>query len=341
MVFANRTGGSWGSDGRGPAEATGSRQHRRRSGPEIGHHALAFRRTKPVGHVWDPKPRGSAGNPRTLLLHGDVDSRRSILRAFAAQAKLADKMSILRSVDCSASNHTPITMQAGNAQARRTDDGKDGQGYPSMGSIVAKFRGANRPGIPGFIGLADSWVRTSGAGHMGTTYKPVQGSAFQGDLRLAKGIDVPRLADHDRLRQQFDRLQRTLDSSDLMAGVDRYNQMAMDMLVSNQTRQAFEIHREPDRIPGSVRQRESWRESTIGATARRSGCLFCFGERRIRAGFATITATKSNGAALRKGSLPCCLRWTRVMRVDSRFGRTGTLGLDVDSHAWRVGRSPS
>ena len=29
--------------------------------------------------------------------------------------------------------NTPITMQAGNPLARRTNDGKDGAGYPSMG----------------------------------------------------------------------------------------------------------------------------------------------------------------------------------------------------------------
>ena len=33
------------------------------------------------------------------------------------QASIADKLTIVRSVDCSASNHTPITMQAGNPLA--------------------------------------------------------------------------------------------------------------------------------------------------------------------------------------------------------------------------------
>ena len=59
-------------------------------------------------------------------------------------------------------------MQAGNALARRTDNGRDGGGYPSMGSIVAKYKGANTPGMPAFVGLAPSWVADVwGAGHMG------------------------------------------------------------------------------------------------------------------------------------------------------------------------------
>ena len=65
-----------------------------------------------------------------------------------------DKLTIIRSVDCSASDHTPITFQTGNALARRTNDGKDGGGYPSMGSIASWLRGPNDPGVPAFVGLS-------------------------------------------------------------------------------------------------------------------------------------------------------------------------------------------
>ena len=85
-----------------------------------------------------------------------------------------DKLTVIRSMDCSASNHTPITMQAGNPLARRTDDGRDGGGYPSMGSIAAKFRGPINPALPAFVGLAESWkADVWGAGHMGGAYEPV------------------------------------------------------------------------------------------------------------------------------------------------------------------------
>ncbi len=40
-------------------------------------------------------------------------------------ASIMDKLTIIRSVDASASNHTPITFQACNPKARRTNDGKD------------------------------------------------------------------------------------------------------------------------------------------------------------------------------------------------------------------------
>jgi len=91
------------------------------------------------------------------------------------------KLTLIRSVDCRASDHTPITMQAGNPLARRTNDGKDGGGYSSMGSVAAKFRGPNDPDMPAFVGLADSWAADIwGAGHMGSAYEPVKANELQG-----------------------------------------------------------------------------------------------------------------------------------------------------------------
>ena len=120
-----------------------------------------------------------------------------------------DKLTVIRSVDCSASNHTPITMQAGNPLARRTDDGRDGGGYPSMGSIAAKFRGPNDPRMPAFVGLADSWkADVWGAGHMGAAYEPVKGTRTGRPVRPAQRASTPRpaLASREALRSEFDSL---------------------------------------------------------------------------------------------------------------------------------------
>lgn len=163
------------------------------------------------------------------------------------QARLANKLSILRSVDCSASNHTPITMQSGNALARRTDDGKDGAGYPSMGSIAARFRGPNEPSMPAFIGLADSWASDVwGAGHLGSQWEPVKGLELAGRLTPAPGLSVERLQDRAGLRRQFDRLAADMDRGHSMQRLDQYQQMAVDMVTSGKARQAFNITEESD-----------------------------------------------------------------------------------------------
>src|SRR5207237_3844406 len=126
--------------------------------------------------MWDPKPdapqeiRSPFGTIQTKLPGVQFTEHLPL------QASIANKLSIIRSVDCSASNHTPITMQAGNPLARRTDDGRDGGGYPSMGSVAAKFRGPNQAPMPAFVGLANSWRSDVwGAGHVAATFEPVDG----------------------------------------------------------------------------------------------------------------------------------------------------------------------
>ena len=209
--------------------------------------------------MWDPKPdaphevRGPF-SPIATALPGVQFSEHLPL-----QASIADRLSIIRSVDCSASNHTPITMQAGNPLARRTNDGRDGGGYPSMGSVVARFRGANSPHMPAFIGLARSWTSdVYGAGVMGSAYSPVKGLELAGKFNLPKGLEVARLGDRNTLRQQFEQLRRDLDHGQ---ATDRFTQRAYEMVVSGRVQKAFDLNRE------SSQTRDQYGRSSVGEKA--------------------------------------------------------------------------
>lgn len=195
--------------------------------------------------MWDPKPdapreiRGPFGHIPTKLpgVH--------VCEHLPLTAKLMDKLTILRSVDCCSSNHTPITMQAGNPLAKRTNDGEDGGGYPSMGSVAAKFRGPNTPGMPAFIGLADSWKSDVwGAGQLGNGFDPVNGKELAGSLTLPEGLTVDRLGDRHTLQENLDRLKRSLDESPAVAAADRYTQQAFDVLTSGRAQRAFNLDEE-------------------------------------------------------------------------------------------------
>jgi len=160
---------------------------------------------------------------------------------------------VIRSVDCSSSNHTPITMQAGNSFARRTDNGKDGGGYPSMGSVAAKYRGANAPGMPGFVGLAESWTSDVWeAGELGRDFAPVKGLEVAGKLAMPEGLSLERLQDRQNLRRRFDEFARKFDErgagywgASAAADLERHQQAAYDMVLSGKVREAFDIAREP------------------------------------------------------------------------------------------------
>lgn len=213
--------------------------------------------------TWDPKPEAPQeirGPYRTIPT--SMPGVR-ICEHLPLQARLLHKLTLIRSVDCTASNHTPITMQAGNPLARRTNDGRDGGGYPSMGSVVARFRGSNHAPMPAFVGLADKWRSDVwGAGHMGSRYEPIKGDELPGRLAFPPGLDAPTLQDRADLRQRFDLLQRSLDADAKSSNeMDRYATQAYDMVVSSRVREAFAIDREPDRV------RDAYGRCSVGEKA--------------------------------------------------------------------------
>lgn len=213
--------------------------------------------------MWDPKPhaprevRGPFGSIPTKVPGVHFSEHLPL------QAQIMDKLTIIRSVDCTASNHTPITLQAGNPLARRTNDGRDGGGYPSMGSIAAKLRGPNDPDMPAFVGLADSWRSDVwGAGDMGSEFEPVKANDLLGRCAKPPGISVARLEDRNTLRRQFDRLRRQVDASGAMDRVDQYAQQAYEMVVSGKAQRAFNLDEEPAALRDAY-GRDSLGEKTL------------------------------------------------------------------------------
>jgi hypothetical protein len=197
--------------------------------------------------MWDPKPDAPQEIRSPFSTISTAVPGVNFTEHLPLQASIADRLSVIRSVDCRSSNHTPITMQAGNPLARRTNDGKDGGGYPSMGSIAAKFRGANDPDLPGFVGLANSWVSdVYGAGNMGADFEPVKGLELAGKFAMPKGISAPRLQDRDTLRSQFDALRRNVDQHGTLDAFDRSTQKAYEMVVSGKVQKAFDMKQESD-----------------------------------------------------------------------------------------------
>lgn len=196
--------------------------------------------------MWDPKPEAPAE------IRGPYHTIPTALPGvrfcehLPLHAALLDRMTVIRSVDCSASNHTPITLQAGNALARRTDDGRDGGGYPSMGAVAAKFRGPNDPQMPAFVGLADTWKSDIwGAGHLGYAYEPLNGKELAGRAALPTGLEIARLQDRQAVRTGLDNLRASLDRGGAMDHLDRYQQMALEMVISGKVQRALDIEQEP------------------------------------------------------------------------------------------------
>ena len=216
--------------------------------------------------TWDMKPhrpwinRGPFSPIRTAI-PGEV-----ICEHLPRQAAMLDRFTIIRSVDCRHSNHEPnMVMQTGHrAAAPRVN--RKGNSYPSIGSVVAKFRGSNRAGVPPYVAFQKSRSHIGYAGDLGQQYDPFMGNDAAQlpvyDLvgndtgrisnaplfNLAADLNFDRIRNRRRLLRDFDQMRRDLDSSGALESIDRYQQQAVETVMGGHVQTAFDLTREPEKM---------------------------------------------------------------------------------------------
>jgi hypothetical protein len=176
-------------------------------------------------------------------------------------ARHADKLVLVRSLhhdtgDHFAGGHMMLTGYFGATGANPTPR------YPGVGAYAAKLRGANRPGMPPYVGLPSAqtiylFPGYMGASYLGPTYNPFDVDREQkylgatstvrtGQPKCLKNIVVkPGQTEGRRdLLTRFDKIRREVDSSGTMGAMDRYQQQAIDLILSSKARDAFNIDRE-------------------------------------------------------------------------------------------------
>jgi hypothetical protein len=219
--------------------------------------------------TWDPKPLRPLENRGPFGVISTKLPGVQICEHLPLQAAMLDRFTLIRSVDASRSNHEPNRVfQTGHLEAAPRINPEAGI-YPAIGSVVAKHRGAAVSGMPPYVGFYRSDSHIAFGGSLGQAYNPVQGnqaaelpiydvvggdtgrSTTAGLFSIAPGLDIDRLQDRRKLLADLDRLQRNIDRSGTMEAIDQHQQQAMEMLVGDRARKAFDISREP----ADVRQR--------------------------------------------------------------------------------------
>jgi len=162
------------------------------------------------------------------------------------QAGMLDKFTLIRSVDCRESNHEPDhVMQTGfRAAAPRVNP--QGHLYPAIGSVIAKVRGANQPGMPPnvVLNLKDK-SHIAWGGWLGRQFDPIRGDNVQQLFELPRGLTMDRLHERRTLAQQMDSLRTDLDTSGHMEAMDRFGQQAFDLVAGARAQEAFDLSKEP------------------------------------------------------------------------------------------------
>ncbi|MFM8252907.1 MAG: DUF1501 domain-containing protein [Planctomycetota bacterium] len=168
------------------------------------------------------------------------------------QAKIMDKLSIVRSAYHTNAGHGMGSqwMLTGWQPTIEVNDNI----YPCLGSVVAKMKGANQPGLPAYVNLPRP-LGLGKAAYLGSSYNPFSpdsdpsADGFQvRNLKLPGRVDVTRLDRRENLLKQLDGIRRDVDTKGDIAGLDQFYRDALEMVTSNKAQQAFNIQAEDPRL---------------------------------------------------------------------------------------------
>jgi hypothetical protein len=202
------------------------------------------------------------------------------------QAQIMDKLAILRSAYHTNAGHGMGSqwMLTGYMPTIEVSDNI----YPSTGSVVARLRGANEPGLPAYVNLP-RLLNLGKAAYLGASFNPFAPDAdpnsdsFQvRNLRLPGRVDAARLDRRRELLQDLDKIRRDVDSKGDIAGLDTFYREGLEMVTSTRAQRAFDIRQEPDRL------RERYGRHDLGQC-----CLLA--RRLVEAGVTFVTIQAGGG----------------------------------------------
>src|SRR5262245_27652720 len=213
-----------------------------------------------ASHIETFNPSLDAPEPYCSVT-GEVETQipgLSLGGTFPLLAKHAKKLAVVRSFSHENGNHPKAIIHVLTGGTDPTGDGKIGQ---SIGSVYARLRGPNHEasGLPTYCLLTSEEVdgqylnersriaAGSHPGELGLAYAPFNPSGG-GQLLANLDLSIPpeRLDDRKLLLGKLDNAKRQIDTSGTIAGLDRFEQQALDMIVRG-AGDAFDVSKEDRR----------------------------------------------------------------------------------------------
>jgi hypothetical protein len=191
------------------------------------------------------------------------------------QARLMHRLAIVRSLHHGTNDHAAGMhwMQTGHAPIGLGQNAR--VTHPSVGSVVARARGANRPAQLPYVHIAQDpmgipiFLRIFNEAYLGPAYAPllIQSARAKADpnrltldnligkaefsvpnLELVPGIDAARLHNRGLLLGHMDRLQRAMAHPAVTDALSLHQRRALELVSSPAARAAFDLDRESARL---------------------------------------------------------------------------------------------
>lgn len=209
--------------------------------------------------TFDPKPNAPAEirgifNPTATRVPGvQVCERIPLI------AGIMDRLTVIRSI----AHHDPghgggnHYLTTGRPTPTPIGCGDSASFHPSIGSFIAKERGA-AAGLPAYVQFAlPSPMRSGGPNFLGNKYAPflIANNPNNPDFSLADVVLPPGIADvrarsRAELRRSLDTLERIGDdaAADPARGLDAFQEQARRLITSTEAKRAFDIGLESEDV---------------------------------------------------------------------------------------------
>jgi hypothetical protein len=197
---------------------------------------------------WDPKPeapteyRGAFGVAKTNT--GELFSDN-----FSRLAKVADKLTIVRSVVGKIPDHQQATYHLFTGYTPTTVID-----YPQMGSVVSHLFGTRR-GMPPYVAIPSMRGFEGGTGFLSSKYGPFQLNADPGakgefkvrDFSIPEGVSMQQFERRKTARDIVEGQLRLMEADiDKLNTMDDFYKSAYSLLTSDAARKAFSLADESD-----------------------------------------------------------------------------------------------
>lgn len=168
-----------------------------------------------------------------------------IAGVYPKMATVADRMCFVRSFAHTNSGHAGGTHWMMTGYDHPPADNGAAPIKPSMGSIISRFKGAfnEQSGIPTYVRLGG--IYADGPSWLGAAYAPFDvGGQARRNMNMHLSHD--HLNDRRSLLKELDKIDRQIDHTGLMDGLDSFESQAFG-LIQSRAREVFDLSKEDPR----------------------------------------------------------------------------------------------